>query len=314
MENSVYAEIGLEAAVADIAVPARYPRVRGMLRLMRPRQWVKNALVFVAPLALAPDRLAHRPIPIVAAFAAFTAASSVVYILNDWLDRERDLLHPEKRHRPLASGAVGPAAAVLLAALCAVLLGSALIFLPLGARLLVGAYLVLNLAYCLGLKHQPLVDISIVAVGFVLRVAAGSLAAGVPPDADLMICVYFSCLLLSLGKRRHELSAHLQAGDAHDHRPSLRQYSVALLDSLMVVSLAATVVGYFLFVRSDMTFGHPMIALLTLPFAVFAGARYLQLVVVHDTGGEPGRDLARDRATQVNAALWLGLLVVGLSV
>jgi decaprenyl-phosphate phosphoribosyltransferase len=314
MENSVYARVDINEALSMAPIRPRRGRAKAMLSLLRPRQWVKNGLVFAAPLAMAPAHLVHGPVPIVATFAAFTAASSVVYVLNDWLDRTRDLLHPEKRHRPLASGGVGPVGALLLAGMCAVVLGAGLVVVPFDARLLIGAYLALNVAYCLGLKHQPLVDISIVAAGFVLRVAAGSVAAGVPPDANLMICVYFSCLLLSLGKRRHELSMSLRSTQAEDHRPSLRQYSVGLLDSLMMVSLAITLVSYFLFLRDDMTFDHPMLATLTLPFAVFAGARYLQLVVIHETGGEPSRDLARDRAMLLNAALWLGLLVVGVSV
>lgn len=295
----------------DASPPTGEGRVRAAFRLLRPRQWVKNGLVVVAPLAIDPDALAKGAGSVAAVFAAFTAAAGAVYVLNDWLDRDRDRLHPEKRHRPLASGRIGGAGALLLAALCLAVLATCLLLVPPAAAGLVGAYLVVNLAYCLRLKHQPLVDVSIVALGFALRVAAGSAAAGVPYSSYLLICVYCSCLLLSLGKRRHELALHAAVGDAHRHRPALQHYSVGLLDSLMMVMLATTVISYALFTQGGLFSRHPLLATLTLPFAVFAGARYLQLVVVHDTGGEPGRDLSRDHAMLLNAALWLGLLIIG---
>lgn len=295
----------------DAFPPTRDGRLRAAVRLLRPRQWVKNGLVVVAPLAIAPGALADGACQMTAVFTAFTAAAGSVYVLNDWLDRDRDRLHPEKRHRPLASGRIGGAGALLLAVVCLAVLAVCLLLVPPAAAGLVGTYLVINLAYCLQLKHQPLVDVSIVALGFALRVAAGSAAAQVTYSSDLLICVYCACLLLSLGKRRHELARQAATGEAQRHRPALQHYSVGLLDSLMMVMLATAVTSYALFTQAGLVSRHPLLATLTLPFAVFAGARYLQLVVVHDTGGEPGRDLSRDRAMVLNAALWLGLLVIG---
>jgi decaprenyl-phosphate phosphoribosyltransferase len=292
------------------AAPGR-GRIRAMTSLLRPRQWVKNGLVVVAPLAVDPGALIRGAGREFATFGAFTAAASAVYVLNDWLDRDRDRLHPEKRHRPLASGQVDGTGALLLAVVCLLILGGCLLLVPSATAGVVGAYLALNLAYCLRLKHQPLIDVSIVALGFALRVAAGSAAVHVADNADLLICVYCSCLLLSFGKRRHELARYVRPGDAHEHRPALRHYSVALLDNLMMVMLATTVISYALFTQAGLISRHPLLAALTLPFAVFAGARYVQLVTVQDTGGEPVRDLARDRAMLLNATLWLGLLLTG---
>lgn len=289
----------------------RRSRMPAWLALLRPRQWVKNAFVLIAPLAVDPTSVTRQPWLLPAALLAFVAASSSVYVLNDWLDRERDRLHPTKRDRPIASGRVGPALALLLGLGCLSVIGAAVVVLPPLAGASVAAYLVLNLLYCLVLKHHALVDISVVAFGFVLRAAAGCLAVGAPFSPTLIACVYCVCLLLSLGKRRHELAAVASAGDAAVTRPALAGYSVPLLDQLMAVLVGSTLITYFLHLLEA---GRPegsLLAVLTLPFAVFALARYLQLVTVGRSGGEPGRDVLRDVPLLINAALWLVLLAAG---
>ncbi|MBB0231891.1 prenyltransferase [Streptomyces calidiresistens] len=291
--------------------PARRSRLPAGLELLRPRQWVKNVFVLLAPLAVAPAALGERPGEALAALVAFIAASASVYVLNDWLDRHRDRAHPRKRHRPLADGRIGPAGALALGAACLAVLASTAALLPAGARYAVVGYLALNLLYCLALKHLALVDISVVATGFVLRAVAGCLAVAAPLDAALLICVYCVCLLLSLGKRRHELAAAERAGRGVAHRPALAGYSLPLLDQLMVVLVTASLIGYELHLLS---LDHPnaaALAVVTAPFTVFALCRYLQLVTVERGGGEPGRDVLRDRPLVVNAALWLLCLTVG---
>ncbi|QFZ18794.1 UbiA prenyltransferase family protein [Saccharothrix syringae] len=295
----------------DPPAEPRGSRLPAWLALLRPRQWVKNAFVPIAPLAVDPAAVVRHPGLLAAAVLAFVAASSAVYVLNDWLDRERDRLHATKRHRPIASGRVGPVRALLLGVGCLAALGAAAVALPPTARLAVAAYLVLNLLYCLVLKHHALVDISVVAFGFVLRAAAGCLAVAAPFSPTMIVCVYCVCLLLSLGKRRHELAAVTRAGEAAATRPALAGYSVPLLDQLMAVLVGSTLISYLLHLLEP---GRPqgaLLAVVTLPFAVFALARYLQLVTVDRRGGEPGRDVLRDLPLLINAALWLLCLAAG---
>jgi decaprenyl-phosphate phosphoribosyltransferase len=290
---------------------ARRSRLPAPLVLLRPRQWVKNIFVLIVPLAVDPPALLHHMTLALATVGAFTAASAAVYVLNDWLDRKRDRLHPVKRHRPLASGQVSPLGALLLGAGCLAMLAALGALLPLTVRAAVAGYAVLNLAYCLALKHYPLVDVSLVAVGFVLRAVAGCLAVAAPFDPTVIICVYCACLLMSLGKRRHELATLDLLGQAAAQRPALTGYSVPLLDQLMAVLLAVTLISYELFILST---PHPhaaVLAVVTVPFAVFALSRYMQLVVVQRSGGEPGRDVLTDAPLLINAVLWLACLTVG---
>jgi 4-hydroxybenzoate polyprenyltransferase len=289
----------------------RRSRLPAPLVLLRPRQWVKNIFVVIIPLAVDPAALFHHLNWALATVVAFTAASAAVYILNDWLDRDKDRLHPVKRHRPLASGQVGPLGALLLGAGCLAILAALGSLLPPAALAAIAGYAVLNLAYCLALKHYPLVDVSVVAVGFVLRAVAGCLAVAAPFNPTLVICVYCTCLLMSLGKRRHELVTASVRGQAAAQRPALTGYSVPLLDQLMAVLLAATLFSYELFV---LTAPHPhaaVLAVVTVPFAVFAICRYMQLLAVHRSGGEPGRDVLTDAPLVINAVLWLASMALG---
>ncbi|ROO59061.1 decaprenyl-phosphate phosphoribosyltransferase [Micromonospora sp. Llam0] len=277
-----------------------------LITLIRPHQWAKNLLVVPLALIDAPE-LGPGPLARIGwAVVLFTLASSLVYVGNDVYDRRRDRAHPAKRHRPIAAGrisvpvayAVGLALAVLLAA--AVLLGPAVVWWP------IAGYLVLNLAYSRGLKHLPLVDVCVVAVGFVLRVVQGQLAVGTPVGRWLLVAVFALCLLFILGKRRHEVTV---AGS--DHRPSLRGYSVQYLDYLIVFCAVLAVVAFLFSLQETVADPYTDLALLgSVPFAFFAVARYLQVLVVNGDGGEPTRILLRDRVMFVNALLW-GVLLAG---
>jgi decaprenyl-phosphate phosphoribosyltransferase len=284
-------------------------RLAGLVALLRPRQWVKGGLVLLAPVVADPVTAVAQILPLAGTVLAFLAASSAVYVFNDLKDRDRDRLHPTKRLRPLASGLVSTTAAVAL--LAALLAGTAalLTVLPALVGLIVGGYLAINLWYCLALKHQPLVDVSVVSLGFVLRVLAGTVAVGIAVQPALLIGVYCACLALSLGKRRHELAAMLaDGGEAAAHRPALRAYSVQFLDHVVVVNLVAALVGYLAFVWVSTPPYGPVTAALTFPFAAFAVHRYLQMVTVGSSGGNPTEDLVRDRALQVNLGLWAAVL------
>ena len=270
-----------------------------LVALMRPHQWLKNAFVFAGlvfsetwgngPLALA----------VLKAFAAFCCFSSMVYILNDWLDRASDSRHPVKRLRPLASGAVSPALALALAAL---LLAAGLAFAAGNAILLVllGIYVALNLAYSWRLKHVPVVDVSIIASGFMLRLLAGTLAVGIPPSRWMLLAGLFVALFLGFSKRKAE-TFHDEAAK----RAVLDHYPPALLDMFMAVTMTASLMTYGLFATSaEAQLQHGNRLVYSVPIVVFAMLRYAYQV--HRGRGEDvSRDLVRDPWILAALAAWL---------
>lgn len=278
--------------------------VGALVRLARPDQWPKNVLVVCVPLLdpLSWNRTALANLG--GAVVAFTLASVLVYVFNDLVDRRRDAHNPGRWHRPLASGRLSPQAAVLFAAAVALPLVGVLTLQTVATAWPVAAYLLLNLAYSLGLKHVPLLDVFLVAAGFVLRLIYGHLATGVAIPSWLLTAVFTLCLLLTLGKRRQEL--HSTGGD---HRPALRGYTVALTEQLMQLSATLTAGSYLLYLRDEAPLGAhaSTAAVLLTPMAVFGLFRYLQLVLVHHAGGSPVRMLVRDPALVANTLLWAAL-------
>jgi 4-hydroxybenzoate polyprenyltransferase len=213
------------------------------VRLLRARQWVKNGFV-VMPLLLTPETLSADNLARVAAtFLCFCAAASVGYIINDYADREADRLHPEKRHRPLASGEVSVAeAAVLMVLLLLVALLGAVLLSPTIFVIITG-YIVLNLAYSFALKHISIVDIITIAAGFVLRIEAGAATIEVSPSVWIIVCTGLLALFLALAKRRDDLVRALDG----EHRPSLEGYNKAFVDVGIAILLAATFVSYVIY-------------------------------------------------------------------
>lgn len=278
------------------------PRLPAPLALVRPGQWPKNLLVVPLPL-LGADWQWDAAARVGLAMAAFVLASSLVYVVNDIADVERDRRHPVKRHRPLASGRLSVRTAVALAVAVAGLLAPVLIVLGPDAAWPVLLYLVVNGAYSWKLKHLPLLDVFIVATGFVLRLLGGYQASGHPVAGWLVLTVLTLCLALILGKRRHELGV-----SGTGHRPALVGYSVHFLDLVLVLCSALTMVGYLLYLRTESGFEGG--ALLTAPCALFALFRYLQIVIVQSEGGNPVRTLLQDRVMITNSSLWAGLLLV----
>jgi 4-hydroxybenzoate polyprenyltransferase len=282
--------------VAESLAIDRGPRGgAALLEAARPRQWTKNAFVFAGVVFGGRLLEGASVLRAVAAFAVFCAASSAVYLVNDAADREQDALHPAKRHRPIASGrlsagvALPVAAALGVAALC----GAALLARPLFWIVL--AYLAATLAYSAGLRRVQVLDVMLVAAGFVLRAAGGAAALPVTISPWLLCCSFLLALFLTVGKRRAELSLLGEAGALH--RPSLARYSVSLLDSWLTALSGATIVCYALYTQSPRTVEHfgTTDLLYTLPFVVYALFRYQQLVVRDAAGGDPGVVLLRDR-------------------
>jgi decaprenyl-phosphate phosphoribosyltransferase len=272
-----------------------------LIRLMRPHQWLKNVFVFAGLLfgqAWHNGPLVER---VFWAFLAFCCASSLVYILNDWRDRAADALHPVKRQRPLASGAVTPQGALVLAGLLAGL-ALALAWGQTALLLLLGLYILLNLAYSWGLKHVPVVDVSIIASGFMLRLLAGTLAVGIPPSRWLLLTGLFIALFLGFSKRKAE-TFH----EPDQQRAVLEHYPPALLDTYMAATMTATVITYGLYATSvEALHQHGGRLIYTVPVVVFGLLRYTYQV--HRGRGEDvSRDLLRDPWIVAAGIAWLAL-------
>ncbi|HSE92921.1 MAG TPA: decaprenyl-phosphate phosphoribosyltransferase [Methylomirabilota bacterium] len=276
---------------------------------LRPRQWVKNLFVF-AGLIFGHQLLTPAIGPALATFAIFCALSGAVYLVNDVADRDKDRQHPLKRRRPIASGRLPASVAVAVAVVLAVagVLASAAIERRLAAVAV--AYAALLVAYSLWLKHLVIVDVIVVAVGFVLRAVAGAVAVDVEISGWLLICTVLIALFLALGKRRHE---YLTLGaEAAGHRPILAEYSAGLLDQMIAVVTASTLTAYALYTMSPETiakFGTRLLPA-TLPFVLYGIFRYLYLLYRKQMGGSPSDLFLSDRPLLVNTLLWMLAVVL----
>ena len=266
---------------------------------MRPHQWVKNVFVFAGLVFSQSWNNLPLSLLVLQAFAAFCCASSLVYILNDWHDRASDALHPVKRNRPLASGVVTGFSAMLLAAGLLV----AGIFLAGGNRTLLallGLYVALNLAYSWRLKQVAVVDVSIIAAGFMLRLLAGTVAVGIAPSRWLLLTGIFMTLYLGFCKRKAE-SFHEPASQ----RAVMAKYPPALIDTFIATTMTATLTTYSLFATSpEAQLQHSERLIYTVPVVVFALLRYTYQV--HRGRGEDvAQDLLRDGWLLGAGLLWL---------
>lgn len=279
-----------------------------LLETMRPKQWVKNVFVF-APLVF--DVKFFNLVYLsktVAGFALLCLVSGAVYIINDLADAENDRHHPRKRNRPIASGRLPTGVALAAAILIPVVsLPAGFLLAPLfGAILLL--YLLLQIAYSFSLKNLVIIDVLVIAAGFVLRVAAGvPLVVAERFSPWMYVCMALLALFIGFNKRRHELV--LLQGNANAHRESLEDYNLPLLDQIIGIVTAATLVAYafYTFSAPNLPPNHAM--MLTIPFVLYAVFRYLYLVQVKGLGGEPEEIVLRDRPFQLGVLLW-GLSVV----
>ena len=281
-----------------------------LLLSLRPEQWTKNLFVF-AGLIFGGRLLELREVLLAAAtFAIFCALSGAVYLLNDVADRDADRRHPLKRMRPIASGDL-PVDAALWTAVGLGVLGVAAAFLlspVLGA--VAGGYLVLLLLYSAALKHVVIIDVLTIAAGFVLRAVGGALVVAVPIGLWLLVCTTLLALFLALSKRRHEL---LLLGDsAIDHRRILEEYSPYLLDQMIAVVTASTLIAYSVYATSADTAARLGTSRLgaTIPFVLYGIFRYLYLVHQKRGGGSPAEMLLTDRPLLVCVALWTSSVIL----
>ena len=280
-------------------------RARDVLQLLRPHHWVKNGFVLAGLLFGHASSDATLVAAALFATLAFCLASSAVYAFNDALDAPRDREHPEKNGRPVARGAIAPAAAHAIAAALAVLaLGRALRTAPAVAAL-IGAYLAMNAAYSLGLKHVPVLDVFIIAAGFMLRLLAGTWGIGIEPSRWLLACGFLLTLFLGFAKRRAELDR--LAGDAGQHREVLESYSLAFLDKAVLACAIGMVITYAQYTVANTTVAlHGTEHLIwSLPWVLLGTFRYLFRLHYRGGGGDPAQELLRDPMLAAAALGWV---------
>lgn len=283
-------------------------QARAFARLVRPAQWVKNAFV-AAPLFFTPSAVTLEACLLtLAAIACFCAVSSSIYVLNDYLDRDGDRAHPTKCHRPLAAGTVSVKVALTGGAVLAIGGLSGGLLLSSSFALIIVLYLLLNVAYSLGLKTLSLVDLFIITLGFILRVEGGAAVIGVSASAWITIMTGLLALFLALAKRRDDLVQNLD----RDHRRSLDGYTVPFLDTAMAIVTAALLVAYLIY-TTDVTvmtrLGTDKL-FATAPFVVYGILRYLQVTMVEQRSGSPTRIALTDPPMMLAIAGWAATFMI----
>ncbi len=278
--------------------------LRAIFKTMRPKQWTKNVVVF-APLVF-DEKLFVGPLLLktVVAFLLFCLVSSAVYLINDLADIENDRLHPTKRSRPLASGELAPGIAVVTVLILMLLSLPAALWLDGGFSLVLFGYLLLNVAYSFKLKHMVIIDVLVVAAGYVLRAAGGVLVVEVARFSPwLYLCLTLGALFLGFGKRRHELLL-LEAG-AGSHRAILAEYTIPFLDQLISLVTSTTVIAYSLYTFSAPNLPKNHTMMLTVPLVLYGLFRYLYLIHVKKEGGAPDELVLRDKPLFLTGVLWM---------
>ncbi|HVT09307.1 MAG TPA: decaprenyl-phosphate phosphoribosyltransferase [Polyangia bacterium] len=292
--------------------PARPFVGLALLKAMRPKQWIKNLLVFAGFVFTLNERW-HPFSPTMweflrrsaAAFVLFSAVSSSIYLLNDVIDVERDRQHPTKRNRPIASGALSPS--VALVAAFVLMIGGlvAAAFLSKAFAAVLGGYVVMQLGYVFVFKNVPLLDVFILALGFVLRAFAGTAVLGVAISPWLYTVTLLGSLFLALCKRRNELML-LESGAAH-HRKILKEYTTSLLDSLISIVASSTIMAYSLYTFTSPTLPADHLMMATVPLVIFGLFRYLFLAHSKNSGGSPEEVFLTDRPLIVTVFLWIAI-------
>src|SRR6188768_2555368 len=292
-----------EPRQGEVRTDAR-PVAWNVIRSLRPEQWTKNLIIF-GGLLFGQRLFDFRSVVLATAgFAVFCALSGVVYLLNDVADRDADRRHPLKRRRPIASGELATSTALVAAGIIGIAALAVSFALHTEFGFLATAYVALLAFYSGPLKHVVIIDVLTIAIGFVLRAAAGAVVIDVPISNWLLFITILGALFLALSKRRHELV--LLADDATSHRPILQEYTPYLLDQMIAVVTASTLVAYAFYTVNPETVEkfHTTRLALTLPFLLYGIFRYLYLVHQKEGGGSPAEMLLNDRPLLACVALW----------
>ena len=272
---------------------------------MRPQQWSKNVFIFVGLIFSRSLFDLYRLQKVTLGFILFCLGASSVYIFNDIQDSMKDKEHPEKSKRPLASGNLRVANAYAASAVLAVISFVGAFLIEKTFFLILAIYVIMNVAYSIKIKHVVILDVMCIAFGFVFRVFAGTVLAGVSPSDWLIICTITLSLFLGLSKRRQELA--LIGTDAPNHRRVLTDYNIAFLDQMTAVATACTVMSYALYTVADETvtrFGTRNLVF-TIPFVIYGIYRYLYLIHRKEIGGNPTEELISDLPMFLNGLIWL---------
>ncbi len=278
----------------------KYYTLKYYIAAMRPKQWIKNLFVF-AGLIFSRNAFNTDMLPAVTtAFVIFCLLSSAVYLINDIVDVERDRQHPKKKNRPLAAGRITAAGAWTFAVLltAAALTGAFILSIQLGALALL--YCGLMLLYSFYIKQYIILDVFTIAAGFVIRVVAGTAVINVYLSPWAVMCTGFLALFIALGKRRNEIK--VLGNGAHNHRRALDEYTLPLLDQMISIVTASTILTYFLYTFKT---GQGLDSVATVPFVLFGLFRYLYLVYNENSGGSPEEIILTDRPLQADIVLWI---------
>ncbi|MFY9317138.1 MAG: decaprenyl-phosphate phosphoribosyltransferase [Burkholderiales bacterium] len=284
-------------------------RLAALLELMRPRQWVKNGFVLIGLLFGHAWRDPAMVEAALVATAAFCLASSAVYAFNDARDAQHDRNHPDKRHRPVARNAVSSAEAGLLSAILSIASLVLAMSVSWTAAALIAGYVAMSYAYSLGVKRVPVLDVVIIAAGFMLRLLAGTLGIGIEPSNWLIACGFLLTLFLGFGKRRAEIGR--LAEGAGRHRAVLEHYSAAFLDKAIMLCAAGMTIAYAAYTLSAETaqlHGTGRLAW-TLPWVLLGTLRYLYRLKRRGGGGDPAEELLRDPVLAAAATGWVATVL-----
>ena len=281
------------------------------IKLMRVKHWIKNAFV-LAPMLFSLKFLEISSLIIaMKAFISFSLVASFVYIINDILDVEKDRKHPKKKKRPIASGKISPLSAFIFSIIVFVLGFGIAYDINIQTFVVIFIYFVMNLLYSLKLKHIVLLDVFIIAIGFLLRVYAGAFAIAVPVSHWIILTTFFISLFLGFGKRRNEL---LVVGEANktSHRPVLAFYNEKIVDAFIVISLTLTVMTYTLYTidsNAIKNIGSDNL-IYTVPVVVYGMFRYLFLIYGEDKGGDPAELVLKDKWIMFTCFIWLIMAIL----
>ncbi|HEV2353223.1 MAG TPA: decaprenyl-phosphate phosphoribosyltransferase [Puia sp.] len=280
------------------------------LKLLRPKDWAKNLFLFLPLFFGRRFNEVDALLRVALGFVAFCFVASSIYIINDYRDREDDRKHPVKCRRPLASGAVSPRSALLICAIL-ILAGFAI---SLGIRekfaVVLGIYFLINLGYSLGLKAVPILDLMLLAAGFVLRIKGGSVISLVPLSEWIVIMVFLLAIFMAIGKRRDDVLLKLTTGA--DMRKSIKGYNLDLLNILLALVSAIIIVAYLMYCMDPATITNMGTYRLyyTGVFVMAGIMRYLQIIYVSADAGSPTKILYKDRFIQFTLLLWIASFIV----
>lgn len=289
----------LSTSTAQLRMPA-------VLRLIRVQQWVKNLFLFI-PIFFAGQFFTNTAalVHLGFGFLAFSFIASAIYVINDYQDVEDDRKHPVKKFRPLAAGEIGTQTAILITAILFVTGFGIAWFLDGWFMVILGTYFIFNISYSMGLKDFPLIDIFIIALGFLFRTVAGGVVAAVPVSQWLMIMVFLLALFLALAKRRDDIVLHLASGKRM--RKSVKNYNLEFLGACLTMVAGIIIVAYLMYTISDEVItrmGTPYLYF-TSVFVIAGLMRYLQITMVENDSGSPTRILYKDRFIRATIILWI---------